>query len=387
VGEYLRSHLLPVLRYADYLKEEISHNVLDFDRVMKWGFGWEMGPFEMIDAIGHERLSIPEGDFYKEGTIRSFGGGYVAAPDEPKYRVLASFPILQEEETYRLRDLGDGVVAVCTKTKMGTITPALVDQLTKLMQTSIDNFVLTSEAKSFSAGYDLNFFAAAIDAADFTGIDMRLGELHRLGELLERKRCVAAVYGHCLGAGLELALGCGTIAAHPETAIGLPEAKVGLIPGGRGTVLMRLYNQFTAKRLSEVAVNLMVGAVSVGAEHARILGYLRPSDVTVFHPDKVLVEAKRLVQIQKTWTRPPFLKPEGPITGMIDHAQAEASARDRLTDYDKVLGDKIKAVFAKSVSYDDALAIERREFLDLCGRALTHTRIRHMLETNKPLKN
>ncbi|MBC8065487.1 MAG: 3-hydroxyacyl-CoA dehydrogenase, partial [Chlorobia bacterium] len=49
VGEYLRHHLIPVLKYADYLKAEISHSVQDFDRVMMWGFGWQMGPFALID--------------------------------------------------------------------------------------------------------------------------------------------------------------------------------------------------------------------------------------------------------------------------------------------------------------------------------------------------
>ena len=55
VGEFLRLYLLPTLRYADYLKNEISYSVSDFDHVMQWGFGWEMGPFAMIDAIGADR--------------------------------------------------------------------------------------------------------------------------------------------------------------------------------------------------------------------------------------------------------------------------------------------------------------------------------------------
>ncbi|MFI5385453.1 MAG: 3-hydroxyacyl-CoA dehydrogenase NAD-binding domain-containing protein [Fimbriimonadales bacterium] len=387
-GEFLRGHLIPILRYADYLKEEISHNVLDFDRVMMWGFGWEMGPFAMIDAIGHERLDIPETKpFFTGATLLDFKGKYKPFPSEPQYAALPSFLVTKGAETYNLRDMGDGVTALCLKTKMGTISPQVVEELTELLSGSLDSFVFTSEARSFSAGFDLTFFEKAIEAEDFAGIEASLGKLQRLAEMFERKRCVAAIFGHCLGAGLELALGCGTIAAHPETNLGFPEAKVGVIPGGRGTVLMRLYNQHSAKRLTEVAVSLMEGAVAPNPDAARGLGFLRPTDVTVYHPDRLFTEAKKLVLQAKPWTRPAFQRPEGPITGMIDRAQDEAAKRLGMSDYDRTIGEAIKAVFSKTSGYDEALEMERREFTGLCGKALTHARIRHMLENGKPLRN
>ncbi len=386
-GEYLRNYLVPTLRYANYLKEEISHNVLDFDRVMMWGFGWEMGPFAMIDAIGPEKLGIESTPFYSGNTILSFAGKKVSIPAEPQYAPLTSFPIVGGGETYVLRDMDDGVTALSLKTKMGTINPQLIFELTELLDGSFDNFVFTSESRSFSAGYDLKVFADLIDAADWTGIDVALANLQRLGEMLESKRCVAAIFGHCLGAGFELALGATVIAASPDTTIGLPEAKVGVIPGGRGTTLMRLYNQYSARRLAEVAITLMEGAVAGNPDEARAMGYLRPTDVTVYHPDRLFTEAKKLLLLTQLWTRPEFAKPEGPITGMIDRAQEDATRRLNLTTYDNVIGDAIKAVFSKTVSYEDGLGMERREFVQLCGRALTHMRIRHMLETNKPIRN
>lgn len=387
-GEFLRGHLIPILRYANYLKEEISHSVLDFDRVMMWGFGWEMGPFAMIDAIGHEKLGIDVGNpFYSGKAVQTFKKDFSPLPDEPQYAPLSSFPIKKEAETYVLRDMGDGVTALGLKTKMGTVTPRVVEELTDLLSGSFDQFVLTSEARSFSVGFDLSFFLKSIDAGDLDGIDAELARLQRLAEMLERKRCVAAVFGHCLGGGFELALGCGVIAAHPETSIGFPEAKVGLIPAGRGTSLMRLYNQHSAKRLSEVAVSLMEGAVAPSPDQARALGYLRATDVTVYHPDRLLAEAKKLVLHAKPWTRPAFARPDGPIAGIIDRDQDEAMKKLGLSDYDRTIGETIKAVFAKTSSYDEALVLERKEFIGLCGKALTHARIKHMLETNKPLRN
>lgn len=395
-GEFLRAHLIPTLKYAEYLREEISHNVLDFDRVMMWGFGWEMGPFAMIDALGpmvaraprpQESDSSPAPAFYDKNTLLTHEGKYVKMPDEPQYALLTAFPVVKQAATYVLRDMGDGVTAIGITTKMGVINPQLVDELTELVSTPFDHFVLASEAKSFSAGFDLTFFSSAIERADYLGIGVELAKLQKLSEMLERKKCAAAVFGHCLGAGLELALGCTTIVANAETSIGFPESKVGLMPGGRGTVLMRLYNQHSARRLAEVAVSLMEGTVASNPDAARALGYLRPTDVTVYHPDRLYTEAKRQVQLAQPWTRPAFQRPEGPITGMIDRAQDEAVKRQGFSEYDRTIGEKIKAVFAKTQSYDDALELERREFVDLCNKALTHARIRHMLETGKPLRN
>lgn len=388
VGEYLRHYLLPILKYAQYLRAEISHNVLDFDRVMMWGFGWQMGPFAMIDEIGPEKLGLASGHNFEGGKMRSFDGTYVSIKPEPEYAVLADFPIVGDAETYNMRDLGDGIIAVALKTKMGTISPQVVRDLTAFLQTGANQpFVLTSEARSFSAGFDLTFFDKAIERGDFESIDGALIELQQLGEALEKAECVAAIYGHCLGAGLELALSCARIVAHPETNVGLPESRVGLIPGGRGTTLMRTNNQFTAKRLAEVAKTMTEGTISNSADHARVLGYLRQTDLTCYHPDRLISEAKRVAMTAGRAMRPNWHTPEGPIGGMIDRELEEGRRQGLFSDHDKLIGDKIKIIFAKALSYEDALRHERSEFEDLCKKALTHARIKHMLENGKPLRN
>ena len=224
---------------------------------------------------------------------------------EPQYATLDDYSVVDRHESCLLRDLGDGVTAAVITTKMGVITPTLVDELTALVKgKGLNHFVLASEARSFSAGFDLRFFSEAIRDEAWSLIEDALTKLQHLGELLERANCVAAVHGHCLGAGLELALSCAKIAADAECHIGLPEAKVGLIPGGRGVTLTRLNNQSSAKRLSEVALNLALGAVAPTADHARVLGYLRATDVTVYHPDRLLYEAKRLAMTSMPSPRP-----------------------------------------------------------------------------------
>jgi 3-hydroxyacyl-CoA dehydrogenase len=388
IGEFLRNHLLPVLRYADYLAPEISYSVQDFDRVMKWGFGWEMGPFEMIDAIGHDVVGVRDEPYYRNAEVRGFDGAYISLPDEPQYKTVQDFEVIEVRDGFNVRDLGDGVSALCLTTKMGTINPSMIKDMIDLLKgDSIRRFVLTSEGRSYSAGFDLSFFIDRLNEGNVGAIDEALINLQTLGLMLAERPGVAAVYGHCLGAGLELAMNCSIVAAHPETQIGLPEAKVGLLPGGGGTALMRLRNQSSARTLADTALMLTLGTIASGPDEARRMGYLRGTDMTVYHPDRLITEAKELALTVQAEERPEWTKPEGPLVGMIDRLQEERKARGELSDHDELIGDKIKAVFAKTSSFDEALARERQEFLELCLRALTVARIRHMLDHGKPLRN
>ena len=387
-GEFLREYLIPVLKYADTLKEEISHGVQDMDRVMMWGFGWDSGPFEMIDQIGADKLGMSVPKFYGEGTVREFGGSYVSLRPEPDYATITDFEKTGDGEGYSLRDLGDGVTAVSLTSKMGVIHPDAVRALHALFESGHHSrVVLTSEARCFSAGYDLTFIQQAALEDRFDLIDVALLELQRFGELLDQIPSVAAIYGYCLGAGLEIAVSCSQVAALAETQIGLPEAKVGLIPGGRGTALMRLNNQLSVKKMAEAACLIAGGTVVPNADQARQMGYLRGHDVTVYHPDRLLFEAKKLALKARPRVSEPWKQPEGPLGGMIDNLCLQSKSRGEFTDYDEVISSKVKQIFVKPTSFEDALAWERKEFVDLCGRALTLARIKHMLETGKPLRN
>ena len=384
-GEYLRDHLVPVLRYANHLKEEISHGVQDFDRVMKWGFGWEMGPFEMADAIGHEVLGLPAEPYYQGPTQRAFDGTYVSLPSEPQFRTFADYPLVSTHDGFSVRDLGDGVTAVCLTSKMGVLSPALIRSLVEfLLAGGIERLVLGSEARSFSAGFDLKFVLEHVGNPD--AIQTALADLQQLAILLGKLPSVAAVHGHCLGAGLEVAFACGTVAAASEVQIGLPEAKVGLFPAGSGTAVMRLRHQTSAKTLAEKAMQLLAGVTATNADQARKLGILRPTDVTVYHPDLLATEAKRLALVATVAEPVEWATVAGPFGGMMEQMEVAQREKGELTDHDLTIGSKIKQIF-RAASFEDALRLEREEFVELCGKPHTQARIRHMLETGKPLRN
>lgn len=381
-GEFLREYLLPTLQYADALKEEISHNVQDFDRVMKWGFGWEAGPFEMIDMLGGGE------PWYQPAAVRSYFGGLEALPAEPEFAQIHDFPLVEKRETFSIRDLGDGVTALALTTKMGTISPRTVAELTDVLSGgSLSRIVFTSEAKHFSAGFDLRFFLERIEERDWAGVDSAIHAFQQLGLLFGKTPSVAAVYGYCLGGGLEMAASCSLMAAAPESQIGLPESRVGLVPGGTGTVLMSLRGQSSAKALAEKTALLARGVVSDNADHARKLGYLRREDVVVYQQDSLIARAKELALEAKPVAHPTWSRIAGPVTGMIDQMVEADKSAGSATDHDAFISRRLIEPMVKATTFDEALAAERRVFIELCQEGLSQARIRHMLETGKPLRN
>jgi 3-hydroxyacyl-CoA dehydrogenase len=386
-GEFLREHLIPVLKYAEYLRAEVSHSVEDFDRVMMWGFGWEMGPFAMIDAIGTDALGMADRIYYPTGGQLAHSGEVVPLVSEPDYLTIKDFPLISSQEGFNVRDLGDGVTGIALTTKMGVITPVLVDSLLSWLPDQQGPFVLCGESRAFSVGYDLNFFVAAAEAGDWDGVDAGLKALQDLTVLLSQKKVVAALHGYCLGAGFELACACPMVIAHPDTNMGLPEAKVGLLPGGAGTCRMRLRHQTTLHDLANGIGQMVRGTVSSNAHEARALGFLRASDIVLRHPDRLIVDAIALAKKVELKPAQQWKEMSGPLAGMIDQVLTDGKAKGDFTDHDISIGHHMKVVFTQATSFEEALVKERAEFIELLHHALTVARIKHMLEHGKPLKN
>ncbi len=389
VGEFLRLYLTPMLQYAAWLQPRIAHNVRDFDRVMKWGFGWEVGPFELADMIG-DSIEGYAGPFYQADQALSANGTFQALKPEPEFRTIHDFEKISTHEGFEVRDLGDDVHAIVLTTKMGTIGPPLVSSLLSYLDSGASQrFVLTSANRSFSAGFDLRYFVSAIEAGEFDQIEQDIANFQLLNTTIGQIPSVAAVFGHCLGGGFELAAGCTRIAALAETQIGLPEVRVGLVPGGAGIGVMRLRSQSGgAKAVVNAARLIGTGQLSANADEARGLGFLRPEDVTIYHPDRLLTEAKQLALDAGTAERPAWIELVGPLRGMIDRMQDELKAGDvNFTEYDEQINDKVKHVITTATSFEQAVELERKAFLDLCREGRSLARMRHMIEHGKPLRN
>lgn len=130
--------------------------------------------------------------------------------------------------------------------KMNTLKPGLERelsaQLAAIRQNGAIRALVFASAKpgSFIAGADIDAIAAVREAREASRVSRALGEALGALEAMSReahKPVVAAIDGPCLGGGLELALACSArvVSDDPKTVLGLPEVKLGLIPGGGGT--------------------------------------------------------------------------------------------------------------------------------------------------------
>jgi 3-hydroxyacyl-CoA dehydrogenase len=389
VGEFLRLYLLPTLRYADYLKNEVSYTVSDFDNVMKWGFGWQMGPFEMIDAIGSDVVFGTAKSFYVDGKQLSVDEkGFEVLKSEPEYRSLAEYPITEEYLSLLLRDLGDGVNSIEFNSKMGVVSPAGVEDLHRLLDEGRSGaFVLANSSRAFSVGFDLTFFLDAIDRSDWKAIEASLARLQSLGKKLGDSQVVAAIHGYALGGGLELAMNCRKVIASVDANIGLPESKVGLLPGGRGVTMMRMQTQQSPQMAKEAVINLTEGYMAGNAVEARIQGYLTEIDEICFHPDLLITQAKHAALVAQKRPESVFQSMAPHVNGLIEEATSAKLKDGTITAYDEFISSQLRFIFTKSTSIEDAERLERERFLLLCQRPETRARIAHMLEFGKPMRN
>ena len=385
VGEFLRLYLLPTLRYADYLKNSICYAVQDFDRVMQWGFGWEAGPFEMIDMIGSQTVLGLDKQFYNaEGQLAPTEFERLQIVREPAYRPLSDYPIVSSHGLVDLRDLGEGVRSIELRTKMGSVPPQGVEDLHELLDEEPEGrFVLASSSKAFSVGFDLKFFLDAIDREDWLGIETALERLQSLGEKLSQRRVVAALHGYALGGGLELAMSCPQVIALSDAQIGLPEARVGLIPGGRGVTMMRQRCQDGPQMMRDTIGQMTSGFVATNAVEARLNGFLRDQDKVTFHPDMLITRARELALTVEPVGSPEWKEMPPFTAGMVDEKLKDTG----FTAYDVMIGEQLKYCMVKATSYEECLRLERERFLILCQRPETKARIANMLDTGKPLRN
>ena len=203
VGQFLRDTLGPTLAYAARVTPGIAHSPDDVDRVMRWGFGWELGPFELIDAIGIEEIS--------KTPLRS-GDLPPAAPD---LQILKSAKdrngVLKKNAGASLVDLGDGVLCVEFHSKMNAIGADTIQMLQAGVREASRNFaalVVGNEAPNFSAGANLMLVLLEAQDENWDDIDLTIRGFQQATMALRYSDVpvVIAPAGLALGGGCEISL-------------------------------------------------------------------------------------------------------------------------------------------------------------------------------------
>jgi 3-hydroxyacyl-CoA dehydrogenase len=412
VGQFLRNTLTPTLAYAARVAPDIAYSIDDVDRAMQWGFGWELGPFEILDAIGpHETF----GDVFPAGRTRFREGG--VPPAAPDLLILKSAKdrqrVVRRNAGASLVDLGDGVLAVEFHSKMNSIGGDTVQMLNAGVKEAATNFaalVVGNDAPNFSAGANLMLVLLEAQDGNWDEIDLMIRAFQNSTQALRYADVpvVVAPAGLTLGGGCEIALHADRIQAAAESYIGLVEVGVGLIPGGGGTkeMLARAVEGLPASHtdllpfVQRAFETIGFAKVSTSAADARRLSFLDEADRVTMNRERLLADAKAhaLERVREGYQRPPLragilVGGEGVMAALTLGVHLAWRA-GRIGDHDAVIGRALARVLAGGslphqtmVSEQYLLDLEREAFLKLCGERKTLERIQHTLKTGKPLRN
>src|SRR5450432_3900049 len=265
--QFIWGSLSEMCLYAARRVPEISDRVEDVDRAMRWGFGWELGPFELMDTLGVPAFAA---QIKKEGravapVIEKFladgrdafyhsqkGVTWVVEPDgktqelkdPPGVIFLKSLKDagkeIERNSGASLIDLGDGVVCCEFHSKMNAIGADLIAMLhkgLKRLDTDFDAMVIANQAVNFSVGANLMLVLMTAQEQEWDDLHMAVKQFQNANLAIKYapKPVVAAPQGLALGGGCEVSLHAAKTQAAAEAYLGLVEAGVGLIPGGGGT--------------------------------------------------------------------------------------------------------------------------------------------------------
>jgi 3-hydroxyacyl-CoA dehydrogenase len=403
VGEFLRQTLAPTIRYAAQIAPEVAFSLDDVDRVMRWGFGWEFGPFELADAIGIEGI-----DRTRDGLV---------PPAAPDLQILRSAKersaVVKKNAGASLVDLGDGVLCVEFHSKMNAIGADTLQMLQAGIREASKNFralVIGNEADHFSAGANLMLVLLEAQNENWDELDLMVRAFQQITGAI--RYCdvpvVVAPSGLTLGGGCEMALHADRVQAAAETYIGLSEAGVGLIPAGGGTkeMVARAAESMPAGAtdylppIQRAFETIAFAKVSTSGPDAHRLGYFRPVDGITMNRERLLADARAQALMRvKEGHQPPMKREAIPVGGDTVLAPLKlgihlAWRAGRISEHDALIGRTLATVMAggnlphaTTVSEQHLLDLEREAFLSLLGQRQTQERIQHTLKTGKPLRN
>ncbi|MBL9026187.1 MAG: 3-hydroxyacyl-CoA dehydrogenase/enoyl-CoA hydratase family protein [Myxococcales bacterium] len=437
-GTYAWKVISRSLAYSARRIGEISDDITAVDDAMKWGYNWELGPFESWDALGFvetvermekDGIKLPASiakmkasgakSFYTaDGRVFDLTKGeYVQRQVDPRNKTVVqlrkgSSPVLKNDGA-EAWDLGDGVLGVTFKTKANSLDTEVGQILNDAVAEAEKNFralVIANQGEHFSVGANLFLVVMAAQAKEWDKLRDMVGGLQATVQRMRYATVpvVAAPYGMTLGGGLEVCLACDAVQAAAETYSGLVEVGVGVIPGGGGNMnlLWRALDGViegaslnTLEIVTQVFKNIALAKVATSADEAKMLGYFKKSDGVSFDRARQVTEAKaRAIGMAESGYHPPtprrhVLPGESGIATlsmMVDTLVAGGYA----TEHDGTIARKLATVLcggrggnARPVTEEEILELEREAFVSLCGEPKTQERMQYMLMNNKPLRN
>ena len=298
LSAYARRVFARLLGYASRNAGSIAASSGDVDTAIVLGYGWRDGPFALAARYGREKseaLLAAEGEDVVLPDLQALREGKASATHIGLAAIKARGARMTGNDTASLWDSGDGIAVFEVHTKMNTLPPAVLDMLAEAIELGKAGrfralVIANDDARAFSAGADLSFFVSLVEGGHFDALEQFLARGQELYMALKYAPfpVVAAVHGLTLGGGSEMMMHADAIVAHVELNAGLPETKVGIIPGWGGSkeLLIRMAERDAKGPVppAAAAFRTVVGArISRSAQDAISFGLLRPDDTIVMN--------------------------------------------------------------------------------------------------------
>jgi 3-hydroxyacyl-CoA dehydrogenase len=430
-GTLFRAFILDTLSYSANRIPEIADTPADLDRAMRWGFGWELGPFETWNVLGFETVltDMKTAGMIVPAWVEEMGKVQGVAfrsscsleksllsPDVDLGAVKAdpSRTLWQNSEA-ALLDIGEGVGLYEFRSKGNTLSLNVVKGLSEVLDlletNTLKGLVIGNGSAHFSGGANLAEMGMMAQSGSLDGIADLIVTFQTLLQRIYYfpKPIVAAVQGRALGGGCELVMACPNVVAAAETYIGLVELSVGLIPGAGG--IMRMAARVAARAAAETPSHVQpflksafetiaTAKVSSSAEEGKALGFLPPTTQILMNGDRRLSVAKSTVLhlAAAGYVPPPQMNAiyvlGRPARALLDLGAYTFEQSGYASEHDRYLANRLAYVMtggeltAPALVHENyLLALERENFTPLLSLPKTQDRIAHMLKTKKPLRN
>ncbi|MCP3890435.1 MAG: 3-hydroxyacyl-CoA dehydrogenase [Desulfobulbaceae bacterium] len=435
-AEFAWKSIRDTLIYTVNRIPEIADDVVNIDNAMRWGFNWEIGPFEMFDAIGvaafvkraeKDGVKVPDclqgvETFYRfseNGQKEYFDllkKEYVPVPvKEGQIQIdilKKTGNVVEKNANCSIVDLGDGIFGFEFHSKMNAISGDILAYTHKAIKRAEGEgvgLVIGNHGANFSVGANLMMVAVALAEGAYEDINMAIRSFQKATMAVKYAKVpvVTAPFGMALGGGAEYCLHSDAVNAYAETYMGLVEIGVGLLPAGGGTKEMSMraiqlaaqyktdVQPFIIKNFEQIAM----AKVSMGAAELYNMDYMRNGDSISMDIDKLIGDAKQKALALSVNYRPKKCAENLPAPGRGIAAAIKSQLWNMqmgkfITEYEAEMGTMIAQVMCGGdvnpgtmISEEYLLQLERESFLKLCGNKKTAQRIQHMLKTGKPLRN
>ncbi|MBO6471086.1 MAG: hypothetical protein HVK40_02225 [Pelagibacteraceae bacterium] len=435
-SKYAWNVLSEVLYYVLTIAEEISLDINSIDEAMKNGFGWQLGPFEIIDKIGvsflieklkDSKKTIPsilndigENKFYQleSNQIKYFD--FVSKKYATLNRLKGVLLLsdikktnkpLKKISTASLWDIGDQITVFEIHSKSNTLdmaTMEFLNQCIDIVTSSFKAMIIYNEGDFFSAGANLGeaLFLGNIGLDKEVEKNILLKGQEVYSKLKYSKfPVIAAPFNLALGGGCEIILHSNYVQAHIESYIGLTEAALGILPAWGGC--KELLSRFSSnKKIPKGPMPAIIktfeligmAKVSTSAHEAKKIGLLKETDGITMNRNRLLFDAKmKAIEMSKNYKIPEkniYCLPGRTALSAIKLSLENMKSNGAISQYDKFIGEKIAYVLSggdtditKELLEENILKLEKDAIYNLMKENLTIERLEHILETGKYLRN